>query len=152
MSLAVYTRRALSGFSCNKIIQVDFPDSILFCEPLTIVYRRVEILHQTSSLLRTSLNRRSLRMHTSVLLSVMVLALSPCIAGPTSSSTSLSERGAVADCNGGTYSGSYTDGQGTYAYSDTITHPYKFPAIRKCWRDYFVVSANTAYGPLSPRL
>lgn len=84
-------------------------------------------------------------MHLPVVLSIVALALSPCIAKPTSLSGVLSERDSVSDCNGGTYSGSYTDGQGTYAYSDTITHPYKFPAVRKCWHDYFVVDAKAAY-------
>lgn len=38
------------------------------------------------------------------------------------------------------YAGVYTDGQGTYVESDGVTHPYKFPLVRKCWWDYFVVS------------
>lgn len=58
-------------------------------------------------------------------------------------------RDGIKDCDDSSklYSGPYTDGQGTYATSDRITHPYVFPAIRKCWYDYFVVSTETYLGP-----
>ncbi|CAJ2503153.1 Uu.00g105470.m01.CDS01 [Anthostomella pinea] len=46
-----------------------------------------------------------------------------------------------------TYSGTYTEGSGTYVTSDSVTHPYKFPAIRKCWYDYFITSADVALDP-----
>ncbi|KAF8847255.1 hypothetical protein BDZ45DRAFT_537428, partial [Acephala macrosclerotiorum] len=44
------------------------------------------------------------------------------------------------------YAGSYTDGSGTYISSDSVTHPYKFPRIRKCWYDYYVVNASLYNG------
>lgn len=44
-----------------------------------------------------------------------------------------------------TYSGSYTDGEGTYVTSDTITHPYVFPLVRKCWYDYFVITSTPTF-------
>ncbi|KAL6855577.1 hypothetical protein ACO1O0_006727 [Amphichorda felina] len=40
------------------------------------------------------------------------------------------------------YTGPYKDGEGTYATSDGVSHPYKFPRVRKCWWDYFVVTAE----------
>jgi hypothetical protein len=53
------------------------------------------------------------------------------------------------DCDNtkNTYSGSYSDGEGTYVTSDRVTHPYKFPLIRKCWYDYYVVSASAEFLP-----
>lgn len=65
-----------------------------------------------------------------------------CLANPILSTIASIKRDALADCNGGTYSGSYADGQGTYVTSDTISHPYVFPKIRKCWHDYFTVDAS----------
>ncbi|RTE75577.1 hypothetical protein BHE90_009962 [Fusarium euwallaceae] len=52
--------------------------------------------------------------------------------------------GGIPNCNdkSQTYGGSYTDGSGTYVTSDGVTHPYKFPKVRKCWWDYFVVDAT----------
>ncbi|KAF4471381.1 hypothetical protein FALBO_1702 [Fusarium albosuccineum] len=59
---------------------------------------------------------------------------------------SLSRRqdGGVTSCDDEpqTYGGGYTDGQGTYVASDGVTHPYKFPLVRKCWWDYFIVEAS----------
>ncbi|KAL8824707.1 MAG: hypothetical protein Q9170_008070, partial [Blastenia crenularia] len=57
---------------------------------------------------------------------------------PTSFDSALAVRDASSDCSGGSYGGGYTEGQGTYITSDTITHPYKFPKIRKCWQDYYI--------------
>ncbi|EKJ68369.1 hypothetical protein FPSE_11377 [Fusarium pseudograminearum CS3096] len=46
-----------------------------------------------------------------------------------------------------TYNGRYADNSGTYVTSDKITHPYKFPLIRKCWWDYYVVEAAPELTP-----
>lgn len=56
---------------------------------------------------------------------------------------------AVANCDDESqeYGGRYTDDSGTYATSDGVSHPYKFPLIRKCWWDYFVVDASVEYLP-----
>jgi hypothetical protein len=35
--------------------------------------------------------------------------------------------------NGAQYTGAYADGSGTYIGSDSVTKPYEFPWIRKCW-------------------
>jgi hypothetical protein len=34
---------------------------------------------------------------------------------------------------GAQYTGSNIEESGTYVDSDRVTHPYKFPKIRKCW-------------------
>ncbi|CAJ0538528.1 Ff.00g065890.m01.CDS01 [Fusarium sp. VM40] len=59
------------------------------------------------------------------------------------SSLSPRQDGGIASCDNEAqkYTGVYTDGQGTWAAADGVTHPYKFPLIRKCWWDYFVVEA-----------
>jgi hypothetical protein len=46
-----------------------------------------------------------------------------------------------------TYSGSYTDGEGTYVTSDKKTHPYVFPLIRKCWYDYYILASTPTFLP-----
>jgi hypothetical protein len=46
-----------------------------------------------------------------------------------------------------TYSGPYTDNSGTYVTSDGVTHPYKFPLVRKCWWDYFLVNQAQSFTP-----
>ncbi|KAJ4130278.1 hypothetical protein NW768_007261 [Fusarium equiseti] len=46
-----------------------------------------------------------------------------------------------------TYEGGYSDGQGDYVTSDGVTRPYKFPRIRKCWWDYFIVEAGVELTP-----
>lgn len=66
-----------------------------------------------------------------------------------SSGLLLSTRDSMASCDdtSTTYTGTYTDGSGSYVTSDGVSHPYKFPAIRKCWWDYFIVSANLDLDP-----
>ncbi|KUJ10069.1 uncharacterized protein LY89DRAFT_562549, partial [Mollisia scopiformis] len=49
--------------------------------------------------------------------------------------------------SGTLYTGTYTDGSGTHITSDRVTHPYKFPKIRKCWYDYYVVNASLVNAP-----
>ena len=79
---------------------------------------------------------------------VIILALSSiAISSPTSREPVLVVRDATSDCKGGAYSGRYTDNQGTYMTSDTVTHPYRSPRIRKCWQDYFAVD-NTIWSVL----
>ena len=70
-------------------------------------------------------------------------------AGPTTSRYAIARRDGVPDCDNDsqTYSGPYTDGQGTYVTSDGVTHPYKFPKVRKCWWDYFIVEASAELLP-----
>ncbi|GKU07925.1 hypothetical protein FLAG1_10560 [Fusarium langsethiae] len=46
-----------------------------------------------------------------------------------------------------TYNGPYADNSGTYVTSDQVSHPYKFPRIRKCWWDYIVVNAAVEFTP-----
>ncbi|KAF5601982.1 uncharacterized protein FSUBG_7964 [Fusarium subglutinans] len=53
----------------------------------------------------------------------------------------------VCDDTSKTYPGPYTDGEGTYVTSDRTTHPYKFPKVRKCWYDYFVLETSKEYTP-----
>ncbi|KAM0347342.1 hypothetical protein ACHAPU_004862 [Fusarium lateritium] len=53
----------------------------------------------------------------------------------------------VCDDTSNSYAGPYTDDQGTYAASDRVTHPYKFPLVRKCWYDYFVVETSVEHTP-----
>ena len=31
------------------------------------------------------------------------------------------------------YTGSHIDSSGFYVKSDSVSHPYKFPKVRKCW-------------------
>ncbi len=81
-------------------------------------------------------------MHCSFLLLPLAALLNDCLAVPTSLSTLQLKREGIADCSGGTYSDAYSDGQGTYVNSDTITHPYKSPRARKCWQDYMAVSSS----------
>lgn len=68
---------------------------------------------------------------------------------PDSGELHLIARDGVANCDdtSTTYDGAYTDDSGTYVTSDGVTHPYKFPAIRKCWWDYFIVSADLELDP-----
>lgn len=74
------------------------------------------------------------------------LLLQPVLALPPFPAQNLAERdGGMSDCNGGSYSGKYSDGQGNYVTSDHISHPYKFPSVRKCWQDYFVVSQSLGW-------
>lgn len=73
-------------------------------------------------------------------LGLIPFLLQAVIAIPPFPAQNLAKRdGGMSDCNGGSYSGKYSDNQGSYVTSDTITHPYKFPLIRKCWQDYIVV-------------
>ncbi|KAI5456847.1 hypothetical protein BGZ63DRAFT_408319 [Mariannaea sp. PMI_226] len=69
------------------------------------------------------------------------------IHGPNDSD--LVSRDAVPDCQdwSSPYKGGYADGSGTYGLSNGVTHPYVFPAIRKCWYDFFVVKADTYFLP-----
>lgn len=68
---------------------------------------------------------------------------------PDSNEPILSTRDGIANCDDDStiYTGAYTDGSGTYVTSDGVTHPYKFPAVRKCWWDYFIVSADLDLDP-----
>ncbi|OJD16326.1 hypothetical protein AJ78_03495 [Emergomyces pasteurianus Ep9510] len=62
---------------------------------------------------------------------------------PTSSSHSVLAKRGVKECDSDSdYAGPYQDGQGVYIESDQISHPYKFPRVRKCWHDYFAVEAS----------
>ena len=76
----------------------------------------------------------------------ILLLLSAVVATPSSLSYSVSKLtkrdGEMSDCNGGLYGGKYSDNQGSYVTSDSVSHPYKFPRIRKCWQDYFVVEQS----------
>ena len=81
-------------------------------------------------------------MHFTLLPATFALLIAQGLASPAATLQSLAKRDGINDCNGGTYSGGYSDGQGEYVTSDSETHPYKFPAIRKCWQDYFVVEAS----------
>ncbi|KAF7555242.1 hypothetical protein G7Z17_g2307 [Cylindrodendrum hubeiense] len=56
---------------------------------------------------------------------------------------------AVANCDNWDteYGNKYSDDSGEYAASDSVTHPYRFPRIRKCWYDYFVNEASIEYLP-----
>ncbi|KAL2074304.1 hypothetical protein VTL71DRAFT_8082 [Oculimacula yallundae] len=40
------------------------------------------------------------------------------------------------------YTGKNVDGSGVYVDSDSVSHPYKFPKIRKCWYEYYVTGAS----------
>jgi hypothetical protein len=80
-------------------------------------------------------------------LTSVFLFFTTALALPSQSGSSHLVKRAMPDCNGGDYAGTYADGSGTYLTSDTITHPYKFPLIRKCWQDYFLVSASNSVGP-----
>lgn len=65
------------------------------------------------------------------------------LAMPTLSSRSVLAKRGVKECDSDRdYSGPYQDGQGVYIESDQISHPYKFPKVRKCWHDYFAVEAS----------
>ena len=76
-------------------------------------------------------------------LGLIPFLLQAVIAMPPLPARKLTERdGDMSDCNGGSYGGRYSDNQGSYVTSDHVTHPYKFPAIRKCWQDYFVVDQS----------
>lgn len=68
------------------------------------------------------------------------------LAMPTSpSNLVLAKRGVKACDSDSDYTGPYQDGQGVYIESDKISHPYKFPKVRKCWHDYFAVEASVWY-------
>ncbi|KAH6962758.1 hypothetical protein DER45DRAFT_551820 [Fusarium avenaceum] len=45
------------------------------------------------------------------------------------------------------YEGSYKDDSGTYVTSDQVSHPYRFPLVRKCWWDYYVVETSVEPTP-----
>lgn len=81
-------------------------------------------------------------MQSNIILFAITSFLGFCLSSPTSIEHSLVARDASSDCDGGTYSGGYSDGSGTYVNSDSVTHPYKFPLIRKCWKDYFIVEQS----------
>lgn len=82
------------------------------------------------------------------LASSILLLLPAVVATPSSLSYSaapkLTQRdGGMTDCNGGgLYGGKYSDNQGSYVTSDSVSHPYRFPRVRKCWQDYFVVDQS----------
>ena len=80
-----------------------------------------------------------------VLLACLTVLVPFCAATPSPLHTDLFKRDGMADCNGGTYTGQFSDGQGLYVTSDTVTHPYKFPKIRKCWQDYMSVNSSVWY-------
>ncbi|KAH9908200.1 hypothetical protein F4778DRAFT_720748 [Xylariomycetidae sp. FL2044] len=63
--------------------------------------------------------------------------------------STLHTRDDMASCDdkSTTYGGTYADSSGTYVTSDSVSHPYKFPLIRKCWYDYFIVSADLELEP-----
>ncbi|KAF4499121.1 hypothetical protein FAGAP_4714 [Fusarium agapanthi] len=83
----------------------------------------------------------------SLLSSSLLLAVT--YAGPAAPSQGLAKRDgfSVCDDTSRTYEGPYTDGEGTYVTSDRTTHPYKFPKVRKCWYDYFVLETSKEYTP-----
>lgn len=88
-------------------------------------------------------------------LGLIPFLLQAVIAMPSFPAQNLAKRdGGMSDCNGGTYGGKYSDNQGAYVTSDHITHPYKFPLIRKCWQDYILVSRSLwwVYFPFFPHL
>ncbi|CEI65590.1 hypothetical protein FVEN_g8848 [Fusarium venenatum] len=71
-------------------------------------------------------------------------------AGPTTPAQGLAKRQSslpVCDDTSRTYEGPYTDGEGTYVTSDRTTHPYKFPKVRKCWYDYYVLETSVEHTP-----
>ncbi|KAG4415523.1 hypothetical protein IFR04_011335 [Cadophora malorum] len=45
------------------------------------------------------------------------------------------------------YTGSHIDSSGFYVKSDSVSHPYKFPKVRKCWYDYYVTNASLYNAP-----
>ncbi|KAH7139765.1 hypothetical protein B0J13DRAFT_638734 [Dactylonectria estremocensis] len=63
--------------------------------------------------------------------------------GAVQASPALKARDGVPNCDdwSQTYGGKYSDDSGTYVTSDGVSHPYKFPKVRKCWYDYFIVDA-----------
>ncbi|KAH7143321.1 hypothetical protein DER46DRAFT_673546 [Fusarium sp. MPI-SDFR-AT-0072] len=83
----------------------------------------------------------------SLLLSSLFVAAAQ--AGPAGAGQGLAKRDGLPVCDNTsqTYGGPYSDGSGIYVTSDRISHPYKFPLVRKCWYDYFVVEASVEYTP-----
>lgn len=81
-------------------------------------------------------------MHFTFLPATFALLIAQGLASPAAIPQSLAKRDGINDCKGGTYSGAHNDGDGVYVASDSETHPYKFPAIRKCWQDYFVTETS----------
>ncbi|KAK7416723.1 hypothetical protein QQX98_005049 [Neonectria punicea] len=55
----------------------------------------------------------------------------------------------MPSCDDGSqaYTGPYADKEGEYVTSAGISHPYKFPLIRRCAWDYFIVEASIEYLP-----
>jgi hypothetical protein len=86
-------------------------------------------------------------MYLSILI-VGALLTSPAFPSPTPQSNALlNTRNDIKSCDDTSeiYSGSYTDKEGTYVTSDTITHPYVFPKIRKCWYNYFIIASTPTF-------